>query len=72
MIICFFISFPISVANLVFLPDMPWKAKPNWVFTEEELKLANTRLKKEGRAPAQRISLAKVIITSSRFIEWWC
>lgn len=60
MIICFIISLPIALANFVFLLDMPWKAKPNWLFTEAELKLANTRLRKEGRAPASKITLAKV------------
>ena len=70
MIICFIITVPIAIANFVFLLDMPWQAKANWMFTEAEIELANTRLKKEGRAPAEKITVAKVRILARVAARW--
>lgn len=80
MILCFLFSAPVAIAGAFFLIDMPWKARPNWIFSDsvsrstlislgdadaslnsvQDLKLANLRLAKEGRAPAARITREKV------------
>lgn len=60
MIICFTISLPIAFANYIFLLDMPWNARPNWIFSESDFKLANARLCKYGRAPAKKFTKEKV------------
>ncbi|KAF9515950.1 hypothetical protein BS47DRAFT_1293193, partial [Hydnum rufescens UP504] len=60
MILCFLLSAPVAIAGAYLLIDMPWKARANWLFTDADLKLANIRLAKEGRAAAGRITRTKV------------
>ncbi|KAK3208636.1 hypothetical protein GRF29_77g1471502 [Pseudopithomyces chartarum] len=45
------ISFPIAVLAYFFLPDTPGTAKPNWIFTEQDIKIARARMEKAGRKP---------------------
>ncbi|KAF2022570.1 putative pantothenate transporter liz1 [Setomelanomma holmii] len=45
------ISLPIAVLAYFFLPDTPGTAKPNWVFTERDIQIAQERMVKAGRKP---------------------
>jgi ACS family pantothenate transporter-like MFS transporter len=44
------ISLPIAIAAFFFIPDLPTVIKPNWIFKQDDIDLANKRLVKVGRA----------------------
>ncbi|KAL6249511.1 hypothetical protein RBB50_003364 [Rhinocladiella similis] len=56
------ISFPIAVLAYFCLPDTPFTAKPNWLFTERDLEIARTRMSKAGRAPEGKPYTPQVIL----------
>ncbi|KAH7353887.1 major facilitator superfamily transporter [Plectosphaerella cucumerina] len=46
-IICGFVSFPCAVWTAFAMPQLPSRAKANWIFTEKEVELARTRMPTE-------------------------
>ncbi|KAF2444153.1 putative pantothenate transporter liz1 [Karstenula rhodostoma CBS 690.94] len=45
------ISLPIAVLAYFFLPDTPGTAKPNWIFSERDIQIAQERMTRAGRKP---------------------
>ncbi|KAK5055396.1 hypothetical protein LTR84_013146 [Exophiala bonariae] len=48
-IICGVISFPCAVWTAVAMPQLPARAKPNWIFTQAEIDLARARMPSERK-----------------------
>ncbi|KAH6678811.1 major facilitator superfamily transporter [Plectosphaerella plurivora] len=48
-IICGFVSFPCAVWTAFAMPQLPSRAKANWIFTEKEVELARTRMPTESK-----------------------
>ncbi|KAK1842211.1 major facilitator superfamily transporter [Colletotrichum chrysophilum] len=48
-IVCGCISFPCAVWTAFAMPQLPARAKPNWIFTEKEVELARARMPSEVR-----------------------
>ncbi|KAF2833941.1 putative pantothenate transporter liz1 [Ophiobolus disseminans] len=56
------ISLPIAVAAYFFLPDTPGTAKPNWLFTEQDIQLAKDRMVKADREPEGKPYTLKLVL----------
>ncbi|KAG0652965.1 Pantothenate transporter liz1 [Hyphodiscus hymeniophilus] len=56
------ISLPLAILAYFFLPDTPGTAKPNWLFTERDVKIARERMSRVGRVPEGKPYTAKVIL----------
>jgi ACS family pantothenate transporter-like MFS transporter len=56
------ISLPIAVLAYFFLPDTPGTAKPNWIFTERDIQLAQERMKRAGRKPEGKPYTTRTIL----------
>lgn len=52
------ISFPIAVGAFFMLPDLPGVIKPNWIFSQDDIDLANARLEAEGRKGTSKDGLS--------------
>ncbi|WVQ96900.1 hypothetical protein IAU59_004008 [Kwoniella sp. CBS 9459] len=48
-IICGVISLPCAVWTFFAMPQLPGRAKPNWIFTQEEIDLAKKRMPTEAK-----------------------
>ncbi|KAK0726773.1 major facilitator superfamily transporter [Lasiosphaeria miniovina] len=48
-IVCGLISFPCAVWTLFAMPQLPGRAKANWIFTQEEVDLARARMPTEAK-----------------------
>jgi ACS family pantothenate transporter-like MFS transporter len=62
------ISLPIAIAAFFFIPDLPSVIKPNWIFKQEDIDLANKRLASVGRVGPKKgglglTALWKIITT---------
>ncbi|KAG7530530.1 hypothetical protein FFLO_04956 [Filobasidium floriforme] len=47
------ISIPIACCAFIFIPDLPTKIKPNWIFNADDIALGNQRMQLAGRAGPQ-------------------
>lgn len=56
------ISLPVAVLAYFMLPDTPATAKPNWLFTEADIRIARARMTLIGRAPEGKPYTASVIL----------
>ncbi|CAH0002113.1 unnamed protein product [Clonostachys byssicola] len=48
-IVCGCVSFPCAVWTAVAMPQLPSRAKPNWIFTQKEVDLARARMPTEAK-----------------------
>ncbi|KAE8449068.1 hypothetical protein EG329_008656 [Mollisiaceae sp. DMI_Dod_QoI] len=62
------ISAPIAILAYFCLPDTPGTAKPNWLFSQREIDLANERMSRVGRIPEGKPYSVKVIL--GYFLSW--
>ncbi|KAK3323405.1 major facilitator superfamily transporter [Cercophora scortea] len=46
-IVCGFVSFPCAIWTAFAMPQLPGRAKPNWIFTQAEVDLARARMPTE-------------------------
>ncbi|KAJ7243446.1 major facilitator superfamily domain-containing protein [Mycena rebaudengoi] len=60
MIIDAIVTIPIAILGFVFLPDLPWAAKPSLLLSEQDIALARARMKAIGRKESESWSKAKV------------
>ncbi|KAJ7717984.1 major facilitator superfamily domain-containing protein [Mycena metata] len=66
MIVDAIVTIPIAIFGFVFLPNLPWAAKPSLLLTAEDIALARARMKAIGRKESQPWTKAKLrrILTS--------
>ncbi|TRM65269.1 major facilitator superfamily domain-containing protein [Schizophyllum amplum] len=55
------ITIPIALLGFVIMPDHPSNTKPSFLYTEEQLRIANERVEKIGRKPPAHYTKAKVL-----------
>ncbi|KAJ7694821.1 major facilitator superfamily domain-containing protein [Mycena rosella] len=60
MIVDAIVTIPIALFGFIFLPDLPWAAKPSTLLTEEDIALACARMKAIGRKASEPWSKAKL------------
>lgn len=58
------ITVPLGILTYFFLPDFPRNQKANWVFNEDEVRLAKKRLPQEAK-------ITKVKFTTHNIINWF-
>jgi ACS family pantothenate transporter-like MFS transporter len=51
------ISIPIAICAFFFIPDLPSVIKPNWIFKQDDIDLANARLAQVGRSGPKKGNL---------------
>ncbi|KAK7052448.1 hypothetical protein R3P38DRAFT_2762817 [Favolaschia claudopus] len=56
----FISTIPIALFGFVFLPDLPWSAKPSLLLSADEIALARARMKAVGRKEKEPWSKAKL------------
>ncbi|KAI5475641.1 MFS general substrate transporter [Pseudohyphozyma bogoriensis] len=61
------ISVPIAILGLVFLPNLPWAAKPSFLLNSSEIELARARMRSFGRQEARPWTKSRV---KSLFTTW--
>ncbi|KAF7303675.1 MFS general substrate transporter [Mycena indigotica] len=66
MIVDAVVTIPIALFGYIFLPNLPWNAKPNFMLTEPDIALARARMKAIGRKESEPWSWPKLrrILTS--------
>jgi ACS family pantothenate transporter-like MFS transporter len=67
------ISIPVAICAFFFIPDLPTVIKPNWIFKQEDIDLANKRVKQLGRSGPQKGGLGlkalwKIVTTWEIFV----
>ncbi|KAJ6454570.1 major facilitator superfamily domain-containing protein [Mycena vulgaris] len=60
MIVDAIVTIPIALFGFVFLPNLPWAAKPSLLLTEQDIALARARMKAIGRKESQPWTKAKL------------
>ncbi|WVQ82936.1 hypothetical protein IAT38_005072 [Cryptococcus sp. DSM 104549] len=70
-IICGIMSVPFAAACFFLIPDMPYKAKPTWYLTQEDIDLANERCNKAGIKPAKGAINLKTFTEVLRHWRFW-
>ncbi|KAJ7083601.1 major facilitator superfamily domain-containing protein [Mycena belliarum] len=60
MIVDAIVTIPIALFGFVFLPNLPWAAKPSFLLTESDIALARARMKAVGRKESEPWSKAKL------------
>ncbi|KAJ7471177.1 major facilitator superfamily domain-containing protein [Mycena galericulata] len=60
MIVDAIVTIPIALFGFIFLPNLPWAAKPSLLLTEEDIALARARMKAIGRKESEPWSKAKL------------
>ncbi|KAL7417101.1 major facilitator superfamily domain-containing protein [Mrakia frigida] len=64
------ITIPIAILGFIFLPGLPWNAKPTFWLSQKDIDLAAVRMKAIGRKEAQPWTKAKV--SSGTNISHFC
>jgi MFS transporter, ACS family, pantothenate transporter len=54
------ITIPIALLGYFIMPDLPWRAKPSFIFTQEQLDIAQRRMDSVGRKPPAKFTKEKV------------
>ncbi|KAJ7062019.1 major facilitator superfamily domain-containing protein [Mycena amicta] len=60
MIVDAIVTIPIALFGYVFLPNLPWAAKPSILLTEQDIALARARMKAVGRKESEPWTWAKL------------
>lgn len=54
------ITIPIALFGFIFIPALPWEAKPNWILSAREIEIARNRMQRVGRKGAAPWTKARV------------
>ncbi|KAF7304315.1 MFS general substrate transporter [Mycena chlorophos] len=74
MIVDAIVTIPIALFGFIFLPNLPWNAKPNVLLTEADIALARARMRAIGRKESEPWSWPKarpIILSLRRILTGW-